>query len=105
MSAEDYMDAVRYIKLSVRPARAAGGFKVSIKKTDRRWYALLVKLLYDYYLFDWKKNYQPEDHIVPDGGSWTLELGLTKGRKRSWRGDNAYPPYWKEVLKLFKSVK
>ena len=123
-TAEDYLDVIESVEFSVYGNIGSDCFEVFIKKmdsgadvtvrkgfdektghiTDRRWYALLVSLLYDCYLFDWKKNYKEEDVYIMDGTSWVLELGLTGGRKRSWRGDNVFPPYWDETLRVFKSI-
>lgn len=124
-TAEDYMDAIQSVQFSIHPSRKLDSFDVNIKKTQSgadlmirkgfeqktghitssRWYSFLSRMLYDYYIFDWKKNYTPKDYAVLDGESWSLELSLTGDRVRSWHGNNAYPPYWKEILRDFKSFK
>ena len=70
--------------------------------SKRRWNNLLDKLFNNCFLLDWKKNYKPEDYVVLDGESWVLEIELADGRRRTWRGNNEYPAYWKEVLREFK---
>ena len=54
----------------------------------------------DMYLHEWKKSYVDQD--VLDGTQWSLEIKLTGGRKRTYTGSNDYPPYWNELLKVFK---
>ena len=123
-TAEDYIDVIKSVEFSVLGSIGSDRYEVSLKKddsgadirvrngydektghiTDRRWYAFLVNLLYDCYLFDWKKSYKKHDDYVMDGTSWILEFSLTGGRKRCWRGDNVFPPYWDETLRAFKSI-
>lgn len=121
-TAKWFMDEVCSIKLSITSFSVYGNFDATIEKTEdgagviisdgldsiirhitkRRWNNLLNKLINNCYLLDWKKNYKPKDYVVLDGESWLLEIELTGGRRRTWRGDNEYPIYWKEALKEFK---
>lgn len=55
------------------------------------------------YLHEWKKHFEPDNFIVMDGESWNLEIKLTGNRVRRYHGDNAYPPYWKELQRLFQT--
>lgn len=38
---------------------------------------------------------------VLDGVQWSLDITLTNRRKRTYRGNNQYPPYWEELCRLF----
>jgi|GEM_PF-658551 len=53
------------------------------------------------YLHEWNKHY--DDFSVLDGEQWSLDIKMTEGRIRSYRGNNAYPPYWNELKNLFMS--
>ncbi|MCR4638481.1 MAG: hypothetical protein K5677_04550 [Ruminococcus sp.] len=52
------------------------------------------------YLNEWKKDYVNND--ILDGTQWSLDINLTNNRKRSYNGSNDYPPYWNELLKVFR---
>lgn len=127
-AAEDYRDIVTAITLSV------GGFlsgwtKITIKKNkagaavdvlamrpsvseddivpDRQMTAgewdKFVDILYGKMnLHEWKKRYSIPG--VLDGTQWKLEIKMSKGRKRTYEGDNEYPPYWRALLKVFKEI-
>ncbi len=73
--------------------------------TEARWYKILDKLYCDMYLHEWKKKYdcKGSGYVVIDGERWTLDIRMTGGRKRSYSGINAYPPYWDELVKIFRS--
>lgn len=61
----------------------------------------IIHTLYDIlYVHEWKKKYV--DPGVLDGTQWDLEIKLSGNRKRTVYGSNAYPPYFKELKKLFK---
>ncbi len=121
-TAEDYREIVTAIQFRI------GGYfegftEVSIRKLDQgalvnvlnvrsgkrpvedkqiseaEWKKIVDKLYGKLYLHEWKKNYV--DSEVLDGTQWELEISLIGKRKRSYGGSNAYPPYWKELLKLF----
>lgn len=68
--------------------------------TDAEWEKLLNTLYGRLYLHEWKKRY--DNPLVLDGEDWSLELKLTGGRVRTYRGFNAYPPYWKELKAAFQ---
>ena len=121
-TAKWFTDEVRTIKFSISAFLASANFDATIEKTEdgagvsirkgmdmiirhiskRRWNNLLDKLLNSCCLLDWKKNYKPEGYVVLDGESWILEIELADGRRRTWRGNNEYPAYWKEALREFK---
>lgn len=65
-----------------------------------KWQKLLDGLYTDCFLHEWKKSY--EDPDVLDGEQWSLRITLEGNRHRSYYGSNAYPVYWKEMLRLFK---
>ena len=68
-------------------------------------WARLVSNLYDsLFLSDWKHTFKPVGYSVLDGESWRLEIKMTGNRKRTYSGDNAYPPYWRELDRLMRSV-
>ncbi len=59
----------------------------------------IVDTMYDkLYLHEWKKRF---DSDALDGEQWELELGLIGNRRRTYYGSNAFPPYWKELKRLF----
>ena len=119
---EDYREVVTKISFFV------GGFfggqtMITIVKDDRgaevsygtmddtdeyrisvdQWKHILDKLYEKMYLHEWKKSYVDEQ--VLDGTQWELKLTLTDKRRRNYYGSNMYPPYWKELEKLFASIK
>jgi len=123
MSAEDYRDIVRSIQFSVG-GYFGGETEFLIKATEdgaqltyspsfflhtmpkdvtispRVWNTILNKLYAEIYLHEWKKNYKNPG--VLDGTYWYLEIKLTDGRVRTYKGSNAYPPYWPELVKIFR---
>ena len=66
----------------------------------KKWEKLLDGLYTDCFLHEWKKSY--EDPDVLDGEQWNLRITLEGNRHRSYSGSNAYPVYWKEMLRLFR---
>ena len=64
----------------------------------RKWQGILNKLYYRIYLNEWKKRY---DSDILDGTQWELEISMTNRRTRFYSGNNNYPPYWKELCKIF----
>ena len=120
-SAEDYRDIVKQIRFEV--GGYFGGFReITITRNDRgasvktettefgkipyaerqitagKWNRILNELYTNMFLHEWKKEY--ETIGIMDGESWTLEIKLEGHRERSYRGVNAYPPYWSELRKL-----
>lgn len=69
--------------------------------TNRRWTNLVNKLYDKIHIDEWEKNYEPE-HLITDGESWHLEIGLANGEKRKYGGCNAYPPNRKEFKRMFR---
>ena len=72
----------------------------NIQISDEKWDKIVSTLYDDLHLHEWKKRY--DDHDVDDGTYWSLEIGLKGGRTRLYSGSNAYPPYWYELLKIFR---
>lgn len=119
---EDIRDIVTSIKFSV------GGFfqgvtDIIIKRNDKgaivtveqiryseqpveteissaKWNKIVNTLYEPLYLDEWKKDYSDND--ILDGTQWSLDIKLTNNRKRSYHGSNDYPPYWNELLKVFR---
>lgn len=119
---EDIRDIVTSIKFSV------GGFfqgvtDIIIKRNDKgaivtveqiryseqpveteissaKWNKIVNTLYGPLYLNEWKKDYVNND--ILDGTQWSLDIKLTNNRKRSYHGSNDYPPYWNELLKVFR---
>ncbi|MCR5791442.1 MAG: hypothetical protein K6G83_16285 [Lachnospiraceae bacterium] len=126
--AEDYRDIVTSVILSVGGFRG-GWTEISVKKNksgamvcvsvmgpavseedmmpDRQisakeWKRLVDTLYGKMNLHEWKKKY-----VIPgvlEGTQWKLEIKMTKGRKRTYLGDNDYPPYWRALLKVFEEI-
>lgn len=69
--------------------------------TEKQWKKLLDRLFCKLYVHEWKRHYHP-DGCVLDGEQWELEIRLTGRRVRRYEGDNAFPPYWKELQKTFQ---
>ena len=67
---------------------------------EAEWKRLLDRLYGRLYLHEWKKRY--DNPLVLDGEEWELEINLTGGRIRTYKGTNAYPPYWMELQEVFK---
>ena len=121
-TAKWFTDEVRTIKFSISAFLVSANFDATIEKAEdgagvmirkgmdsiirhiskRRWNNLLDKLFNGCCLLDWKKNYKPEGYVVLDGESWILEIELADGRRRTWRGNNEYPAYWKGALREFQ---
>lgn len=121
-SAEDYRDIITGIKFSI--GGYFGGFTdITIRKNNKgafvrvrktlepevlevrqirpeKWMRIVNALYGRMYLHEWKKNYDNPE--VLDGTQWELDISLTRNRKRTYYGSNAYPPYWRELLKLFR---
>ncbi len=122
-TAEDYRDIVTEIQFSIGN-NSEGFTEITIKENDKgalvsvkktgwpdNWYSdrqitmmkwfRTVNELYKYmYLHEWKKKYVNPD--VMDGTQWSLGINLVGKRKRSYHGIDDYPPYWKELLKIFR---
>ena len=72
------------------------------KISQRKWEGLLHKLFYRYHVHEWKKNYHEMN--VKDGERRTLSFKLEGDRVRTFKGSNAYPPYWKELNRELRNV-
>ena len=68
--------------------------------TAAKWNKIVNTLYGTLYLNEWKKEYVDMD--ITDGTQWRLKVKLTNNRKRTYYGSNDYPPYWNELLKLFR---
>ena len=120
---EDYRDIVRSIRFKEGSHR--GGYQeILIKKprnqiiinvtlgihqqlgylrremTEEEWKKLLNRLYTKLYLHEWKKSFVNAN--VLDGKYWELEIKLTDGRVRNYRGSNAFPPHWSELKNTFQ---
>ena len=122
--AEDYRDIVRGIRFMIG-GYFGGSTEVLIGKNDQgaqvsvsfyrsdelpvadrqisetEWKKIVNKLYGKLYLHEWKKDFT--DTNVLDGTQWELGISLTGRRKRIYSGSNAYPPYWKELLRIFNA--
>ncbi len=67
-----------------------------------KWTNIVATLYEQLYLNEWKRSF--DDHGTDDGKYWSLTVKLTEGRKRHYSGINAYPPYWKELNRLFGNL-
>lgn len=72
--------------------------------SKKRWDTLINKLYNDLFLNDWKHKHDlsDADYVVCDGMSWELVIVLEGNRKRTYSGENAFPPYWKEFMRLMR---
>ncbi len=123
-TAEDYRDIVTAIRffiggyfggateVQIQKNELGALVKVAYYRTDdlpvddrqiaeSEWKVIVEKLYAKLYLHEWKKSFK--DYDVLDGTQWELEISLTGRRKRSYSGSNAYPAYWKELLKIFRA--
>ncbi len=121
-SAEDYRDIVTVLKFAVDSTyqerteimitkNETGALVKVIKSPDSenppvtkqitvgKWKKLLDTLYSRMYLHEWKRNYGKSD--VVDGTQWRLHVKLTGNRRRNYSGSNDYPPYWKELVRVF----
>ena len=84
----------------IRPKAFSPEGHIQREAATAEWEKLLTTLYCKLYLHEWKKKYE-NPLLVLDGEDWSLELKLTDGRVRNYRGMNAFPPYWKELKKAF----
>lgn len=71
--------------------------------SKQNWNALVDALYNKLFLHNWEHHFvPPENVLVLDGESWDLTVKLTGERTHTYKGDNGYPPYWKEFEKLMK---
>lgn len=68
--------------------------------TAQKWQKTVNRLYSDLHVHEWKKNYIDPD--VLDGTQWHLDIRFTNSRKRSYYGSNDFPPYWNELVKIFR---
>ena len=68
--------------------------------THLRWMRLVNRLFNELYVHEWNKKYI-DPHVL-DGTQWSLEISLSGRRKRTVYGSNAFPPYWRELMSLFR---
>ena len=121
--AEAYRDIVTSIKFEV--GGYFGGYtEITIRKNDKgalvkvrktldyedlpedrqispaKWDKIVNTLYGKMYLHEWKKSFV--DYGGTGRNQWSLEIDLTNKRVRKYEGSNDYPPYWKELLKIFR---
>jgi len=84
-----------------RPAFQKALLPVRRELTEKEWSKLLDRLFCKLYVHEWAKSYQATKE---DGEEWELEIRLTNRRVRNYRGENAYPPYWNELISSFKPL-
>ena len=88
------------IWVEVRPGHRPPDAQLLREMTETEWKELLDKLYCKMYLHEWKKDYI--DPNILDGEQWELELKLTNRRVRNYSGSNAFPPYWRELKRIFR---
>ena len=120
-TAEDYRDIVTCITFSINTF-SKGDTEIVIRKNDNgaavevlsfygrstrecqithvKWQKIVNALYSEMYLHEWKKSFV--NPYVLDGTQWSLKLSLTNKRRRCYKGSNEYPPYWNELLKIFR---
>ena len=75
--------------------------KASGQISKEKWDSILHTLYARMYLHEWRKRF--ENPFITGGTQWELRIGLTGGRRRTYRG-NMYPVYWVELRRLMMSV-
>jgi len=85
----------------VRPNLVKGYNGAQKNLSEKEWKNLMNRLYCKLYVHEWNKHYRP-DGIVLDGEQWELKISLTGRRVRCYEGDNAFPPYWKELMQIFQ---
>lgn len=88
------------ITLDVRPGFADPSRSHQRLFSDMEWVTLLDALYCKLNLHEWKKRFNNPD--ILDGIQWELELQLTRRRKRTYSGSNAFPPQWAALTGLFQ---
>jgi len=88
------------IELVVKPPFSDIAVVSEREMTVGEWKKLINRLYSKLYLHEWKKRFN--DWTILDGEQWDLEISLTHGRKRTYSGSNAYPPYWDELKSTFR---
>ena len=73
---------------------------VETEISSAKWNKIVNTLYESLYLNEWKKEYVDND--ILDGTQWSLDIKLSSNRKRSYHGTNDYPPYWNELIKVFR---
>lgn len=68
---------------------------------EKKWRDLLDRMFREFYLHEWRQN--PLEPHSPADEMWELELVMTHGRRIYCYGWATRPPYWKELVRLFKS--
>lgn len=61
-----------------------------------------VSNLFHCYIIDWKKCY--DNPNILDGTQWWIALTFDDNSTFKRYGNNAYPPHWKKLLTLIKSI-
>ena len=88
------------IELSVRPGHAQADCFLQREMSADEWVAVVDTLFCKLYLHEWKKRFIDPD--IMDGEQWDLVLELEGGRRRTYSGSNAYPPYWEQLRAVFQ---
>jgi DNA-directed RNA polymerase subunit RPC12/RpoP len=68
----------------------------------KTWMALKRKLFEELYVADWNREYMPvnDGQSVQDNNTWDFSVIVNENEEILYRGVDAYPVYWKELLAL-----
>lgn len=67
-----------------------------------RFKRIIRRLFRRYHLADWNPRY--EDSDILDGTHWSLTLQLKDASELSFSGCNAYPPHYRQLLRILSSL-
>lgn len=67
-----------------------------------RFKRIIRRLFRRYHLADWNPRYEAPD--ILDGTHWSLTLRLKSKRELHFSGSNAYPPHYRQLLRILSSL-
>lgn len=73
-----------------------------INLSEDEWNTIVRKLYGKLFLHEW--NHTFDNSHVCDREEWSLEIKLSRGRKRTYSGSNDFPPYWNELQRIMRKL-
>lgn len=88
----------------VYDANEGGVDKVADVISAEEWETIKKKLFEEMYLSDWNKVYIPNNdgQKVLDNNEWQLGVDVNEDEVNNYYGYDAYPVYWKDLMKLIE---
>ncbi len=88
----------------VYDANEGGIDKVADVLSSEEWMKLKESLFQDLYLADWKRLYIPNNDgkMLLENNEWELGIDISWDEVYEYYGYDAYPPYWKDLMKLIE---